>query len=67
VNLKEAYKLRTISTEEYVAELDIMEARWEGKEEGKFEVARSMLAEGLPAEIIRKCTGIDESSILSLR
>jgi predicted transposase/invertase (TIGR01784 family) len=37
-----------------------------GLEKGKFEVARSMLAEGFPAEIIKKCTGIDENAILSL-
>jgi predicted transposase/invertase (TIGR01784 family) len=47
------------------------EGRREGKEEGrrenKFEVARTMLADGLPAETIRKYTGLDESSILSLR
>jgi predicted transposase/invertase (TIGR01784 family) len=38
-----------------------------GMEKGKIEVARSMLADGLPAEAIRKYTGLDESSILSLR
>jgi hypothetical protein len=37
------------------------------KEEGKIEVARSMLADGLPAETIRKYTGLVESSIRSLR
>ncbi|MDR1580966.1 MAG: hypothetical protein LBS35_11465 [Synergistaceae bacterium] len=42
-------------------------AKEEGKEEGKFEVARSMLADGFTAEIIRKHTGLDERSILSLR
>jgi predicted transposase/invertase (TIGR01784 family) len=70
-DLKEAYELQTISLEQYVAEIDKEEARMEGMEKGmekgKFEVARTMLAEGFPAEIIRKCTGIDESSILSLR
>jgi predicted mannosyl-3-phosphoglycerate phosphatase (HAD superfamily) len=62
-DLKEAYKLQTISLEQYVAEIDKEEARMEGK----FEVARTMLADGLPAETIRKYTGLDESSILSLR
>jgi predicted mannosyl-3-phosphoglycerate phosphatase (HAD superfamily) len=60
--LREAYKLQTISLEQYVAEIDKAEARMEGK----FEVARSMLADGLPAETIKKYTGLDESSILSL-
>jgi predicted transposase/invertase (TIGR01784 family) len=41
------------------------EARGEAK--GKFEVARSMLADGLPVETIKKYTGLDENSILSLR
>ena len=66
-DLREAYKLQTISLEQYVAEIDKEEARMEGKAEGKFEVARTMLAEGFTAEIIKKCTGIDESSMLSLR
>jgi predicted transposase/invertase (TIGR01784 family) len=50
-----------------VAEIDKEEARMEGIEKGKFEVARSMLADGLPAEMISKYTGLDESSILSPR
>ncbi|MDR1579184.1 MAG: hypothetical protein LBS35_02405, partial [Synergistaceae bacterium] len=70
-DLKEAFKLQTISLDEYVKQIDIEEAMMigeeKGMEKGKFEVARSMLAEGFPAEIIKKCTGIDESSILSLR
>jgi predicted transposase/invertase (TIGR01784 family) len=39
----------------------------EGMEKGKIEVARSMLSDGFPAETIRRYTGLDESSILSLR
>jgi hypothetical protein len=74
-DLKEAYKLRTISLEQYVAEIDKEEARMEGMEKGlkkgvekgKFEVARTMLSDGIPAETVRKYTGLDESSILSLR
>jgi hypothetical protein len=60
-------KLQTISLEQYVAEIDKEEARMKGMEEGKFGVAHSMLAEGFSAEIIKKCTGIDENNILSLR
>jgi hypothetical protein len=37
-----------------------------GKAEGIFNVARSMLADGLPAETIRKYTGLNESDILAL-
>jgi hypothetical protein len=39
----------------------------EGKTESMFKVARSMLSDGFSAEAIRKYTGLDESSILSLR
>jgi predicted transposase/invertase (TIGR01784 family) len=71
-NLKEAYKMKTISLEQYVAEIDKAEAwmegeeegRKKGEEEGKFEVARTMLSDGLPVETIRKYTGLDEGSIL---
>ena len=73
--LKEAYKMQTISLEQYVAEIDKEEARMEGEMKGMekgeekkaFDVARTMLADGLPAETIRKYTGLDESFILSLR
>jgi hypothetical protein len=69
--LKEAYKMRTISLEEYSKQLAKEEGIIEGMEKGMgekaFEVARSMLADGFPAETIRKYTGLDESSILSLR
>ncbi|MDR3353476.1 MAG: hypothetical protein LBO21_00395 [Synergistaceae bacterium] len=39
----------------------------EGKTQGKFEVARSMLGDGLPVETIMKYTGLDKNSIHSLR
>ena len=48
-----------------------MEGEMKGMEKGEekkaFDVARTMLADGLPAETIRKYTGLDESFILSLR
>jgi hypothetical protein len=78
-DLREAFKLRTISLEQYVAEIDKEEARmegeekgWkkgrmEGEEKGKVEVARSMLADGFPTETIKKHTGLNESAILALR
>jgi predicted transposase/invertase (TIGR01784 family) len=76
--LKEAYKMQTISLEEYSKLIAKEEGMLIGEEKGiekgieqgieknKFEVARSMLADGLPAEKIMKYTGLDESSILSL-
>ncbi|MDR1967000.1 MAG: hypothetical protein LBQ36_09840 [Synergistaceae bacterium] len=36
------------------------------KEEGKMEVARKMLAKGIPVETIEECTGLDEGDILAL-
>jgi hypothetical protein len=54
--------MQTISLKDYALEI----AREEGEEKKAFEVARSMLAEGLPAEIIRKCTGLETDDILSL-
>jgi predicted transposase YdaD len=77
--VKEAYKMKTIPLDEYSRQIRIEEAEMigeargeakgeaRGEAKGKFEVARSMLADGLPAETIRKYTGLDESSILSLR
>jgi hypothetical protein len=38
----------------------------DAKEEYKLEVARSMRAEGLSPEIIKKCTGLDEQDIHAL-
>jgi hypothetical protein len=69
--LREAYNMKTIPLRELSNELSkeegIMIGEEKGKEEKAFDVARSMLADGLPAATIRKYTGLDESSILSLR
>jgi predicted transposase/invertase (TIGR01784 family) len=77
--LREAYNMKTVPLRELSNALSKEEGiligkaegkeegKTEGKTEGKFEVARSMLADGLPAATIRKYTGLDESSILSLR
>ncbi|GHV39892.1 hypothetical protein FACS1894187_20340 [Synergistales bacterium] len=54
----------------YAREEGLEEGREEGREaglkKGKFEVARSMLAEGLSADIIKKCTGLNKEDILAL-
>ena len=69
--VREAYKMKTIPLSEYLHEVDMEEAIMIGETKGEskkaLEVARSMLADGFPAETIRKHTGLDESSILSLR
>jgi predicted transposase/invertase (TIGR01784 family) len=77
-NVREAWKMKWMSWAETVKEIDIRDAREEGMEEGmekgmekgaencKLEVARSMRAEGLSAEIIRKCTGLGEDDIPAL-
>ncbi|MDR0649734.1 MAG: hypothetical protein LBF92_10425 [Synergistaceae bacterium] len=61
--IREVWKMQFRPIDEVVRDIHIRDA----KEEGKIEVARSMLADGLPAETIKKYTGLDESSILSLR
>jgi hypothetical protein len=65
-DLKEAYKMQTITLEEYSKQISEEAARMEGMEEGMEKAARSMLADGLPAETIRKYTGLDEGDILAL-
>jgi predicted transposase/invertase (TIGR01784 family) len=69
--VREEWKMQLIPIDEAVREIQIRDAKEEGMEtgieEGKFEVARSMLADGLDTKIIRKYTGLDEGSILSLR
>jgi hypothetical protein len=81
--IKEVWKMKFRPISELVREIHIREAREEGwaegstegmkkgmekgMEKGKFDVARTMLADGLPAETVRKYTGLDESSIRSLR
>jgi predicted transposase YdaD len=42
------------------------EGMGKGREEGREDVARAMLADGLPAETIRKYTGLDKVAIYSL-
>jgi predicted transposase YdaD len=81
--LREAYNVKTVPLRELSIELSKEEGIMIGKEEGimigkeegimigkeanSFDVARAMLADGLPAETIRKYTGLDQSSILSLQ
>ncbi|MDR1648649.1 MAG: hypothetical protein LBR71_00185 [Synergistaceae bacterium] len=81
--VREAYKVKTISLEQYVAEIDKAEAwmvgkeegkfegkiegKIEGKKEGKFEVARSMLAHRMSIGDIVDITGLNERDILSLQ
>jgi hypothetical protein len=60
--VREVWRMQLIPIDEAVREIQIRDA----KEEKAIEVARSMLADGLPAETIRKYTGLDESTILSL-
>ncbi|MDR1514191.1 MAG: hypothetical protein LBS45_00725, partial [Synergistaceae bacterium] len=62
-DLKEAYKLQTISLEQYVAEIDKEEARMEGK----FEVARNFLKMGLPLDQIAQGTGLSVEEVRDLR
>jgi predicted transposase/invertase (TIGR01784 family) len=69
-SVKEEWRMRAIPIEEAANEVWIRHAREEGREEGmeaeKVEVARSMRAEGLSLDIIKRCTGLPESEILGL-
>jgi hypothetical protein len=69
--IKGVWKMQFRPIDEVVRDIHIRYAeeygRKEGKEEKAFEMARSMLADGFPAETIMKHTGLNESSILSLR
>jgi hypothetical protein len=49
------------------AEFKLEDAQQVWKEEGKMEVACSMLADGFTIETVRKYTGLDERDILSLK
>jgi predicted transposase YdaD len=65
--LKEVYEMQTVPLREYSQQVKSELDREEGKEEKAFEVARSMLADGLPAELVRKYTGLDEKNILAIK
>ena len=69
--VKEEYRMQTIPLREYREQVKLENAKEEGKEEGKkesrFEVARSMLADGLPSESIKKYTGLGEKELINLR
>ncbi|MDR1622734.1 MAG: hypothetical protein LBS00_10205 [Synergistaceae bacterium] len=69
--VREAYKMKTVSLEQYVAEIDKAEARMEGMEKGmekgKFEVARNFLKMGLPLDQIAQGTGLSVEEISVLR
>jgi hypothetical protein len=60
--LRREFYMRWVPMSEVQRELAIEDA----KEEGKMEVAQKMLADGLPAETIKKYTGLDEGDILAL-
>jgi predicted transposase/invertase (TIGR01784 family) len=65
--LKEAYEMQTVPLREYSLQVKRELDKEEGREEGKIEVARSMLADGLPVEIVRKYTGFGEKDIFAIR
>jgi hypothetical protein len=60
--LKGEFLMQVIPLSEYQRQSEIEHI----KEEGKMEVARSMISEGLSLETIKKCTGLDEEDILAL-
>ena len=44
-------------------EYEVQKSREEGREEGLQAVARKMIAEGLPADLVARCTGLSLESI----
>ena len=60
--VREVWSMQLIPIDEAIREIEIRDA----KEEGKIEVARSMLADGLSLEVIGKYTGLDKEDILAL-
>jgi hypothetical protein len=62
--LKEAYKMQTITLEEYSKQLAKEEGIIEGMEKGKVEVARKMLARRMSVSEIVDITGLNEQDIL---
>jgi hypothetical protein len=61
-NVKGEFEMPWVPISQVQREMEIEDI----KEEGKMEVARNMRDEGLPIEIIKKCTGLDEDEILML-
>jgi len=41
--------------------------RMEGREEGKMEVARNLLAKGIPLESVRELTGLSDDDLAKIR
>jgi hypothetical protein len=52
--------------DEWKLEDALVVEREEGREERDAEIAKNALAEGLPAEIIQKITGLDSEAIRQL-
>lgn len=44
-----------------------MEGRQEGRQEGKMEVARNLLAKGIPLESVRELTGLSDDDLAKIR
>jgi predicted transposase/invertase (TIGR01784 family) len=64
--IKEEWRMKAIPIEEAAKEVWIRHAREEGREAEKVEVARKLLAKGVPVETIEACTGLDEGHIQAL-
>jgi hypothetical protein len=73
-DIKEEWRMKAIPIEEAAKEVWTRHAKEEwmerGREEGmeaeKVEVARKLLAKGVPVETIEECTGLDEGHIQAL-
>jgi hypothetical protein len=65
--IREVWKMQFRPIDEVVKDIHIHDAKEEGKEEGKFEVARKLLARKMPVSEITDITGLKELDILSLQ
>jgi predicted transposase/invertase (TIGR01784 family) len=64
--VKGEFEMPWVPISQVQRELEIEDAKEEGKEAGKMEVARSMIAKGFSVDIIKECTGLDDNDILAL-
>jgi hypothetical protein len=64
--VREVWKMQLIPIDEAVREIQIRDAKEEGQEEGKIEVARNLLKMGLPVEQIAMGTGLSVEEVSDL-
>ncbi|GHV45538.1 hypothetical protein FACS1894204_04930 [Synergistales bacterium] len=64
--VRETWKMRWVPIDEVVRDIHIRDAREEGEERGKKEMARNLLSNGVPPDIIAKSSGLSMNDIQCL-